>query len=98
MAAVCKNGMWGYIDKQGKECIPCIYNYVDEGLGGEPLRNFHEGLVAVCENDKWGFIDKKGKQVIPCKYSLVEDFSEGLAFAKMRITVLLAILIDWEIR
>ena len=82
MAAVCKNGMWGYIDKQGKECIPCIYNYVDEGLGGEPLRNFHEGLVAVCENDKWGFIDKKGKQVIPCKYGLVEDSSEGLAFAK----------------
>lgn len=59
MAAVCKNGMWGYIDKQGKECIPCIYDYVDEGLGGEPLRNFHEGLVAVCENDKWGFVDKK---------------------------------------
>lgn len=80
MAAVCKNGKWGYIDKQGKECIPCIYDYVvEDEFGGVPLRNFSEGLVAVCINEKWGFIDKGGNQTIPCECRSVEDFSGGLA-------------------
>ena len=61
---------YGYIDKTGKEVIPCKYNY----LGG-----FYEGLAYVDLDDKWGFIDKSGKEVIPCRYDDAGNFSEGLA-------------------
>ena len=65
---------YGYIDKTGKEVIPCKYNY----LGG-----FYEGLAYVHLDDKWGFIDKSGNEVIPCRYDDAGNFSEGLAEVKL---------------
>ena len=57
MAAVLKNGNWGYINAEGKEVIPCQFSkqydvcidrddygfYRDNGY----VRNFNEGMVAV---------------------------------------------------
>jgi len=61
----------GFINKSGKEIIPCIYDWVD---------NFSEGLATVSLNHKKGFIDKNGKQVIPIVYDDVSHgFSEGMA-------------------
>ena len=67
------NEKYGFIDKNGKEVIPCKYGYA----GG-----FSEGLALVQMNDKWGFVDKNGKEVIPCKYDDAWDLSEGLAQVK----------------
>ena len=63
------DGKYGYIDKSGKEVIPCKY---------DSTYHFCEGL-AVRLDGKKGCIDKTGKEVIPCKYDDIYDFSEGLA-------------------
>ncbi len=73
LAWVKKDGKYGYIDKTGKEVIPCIY----EGAG-----DFSEGLAAVKQDDKWGFIDKTGKEVIPCNYDDAGNFYEGMSWVK----------------
>lgn len=59
LAAVEKDGKWGYIDKMGKEVVPCIYDDVE---------TFSDGVAFVREGIYWGLIDKTGKKVIPCKY------------------------------
>ena len=73
LAAIKRNGKWGFIDKTGKLVIPCVYDAVDE---------FHDGLARVNKDGKLGFIDKTGKEVIPFEYDYVCDFHEGLAGAR----------------
>ena len=70
LAAVKKYGLWGYIDKTGREVIPCQY---------QSVRSFSEGFAAVSKDNFWGYIDKSGKEVIPCWYDEASSFSEGLA-------------------
>ena len=71
-----KNNLYGFIDKKGKEVIPC--QYVD-------ARYFSEGLVAVKKSDtlRWGFINAKGEEVIPFKFLDAGWFNEGLAEVKL---------------
>ena len=67
---------YGFIDKLGKEVIPCIYDTVYD---------FKEGVALVQLNDKWGYIDKLGNEVIPCIYEEHSyDFSEGLVTLKLK--------------
>ena len=54
-AEVKLNGKYGFIDKTGREVIPCKYEAAGE---------FSEGLAAVKLNGKYGFIDKKGKPLL----------------------------------
>ncbi|MDR0325080.1 MAG: WG repeat-containing protein [Oscillospiraceae bacterium] len=61
---------WGFVDKTGKEVVPCKY---DEASA------FHEGMAAVKLDGKWGYIDKTGKEVIPLIYENASAFSESLA-------------------
>lgn len=67
-----KDNLYGFIDKKGKEVIPC--QYVD-------ARYFSEGLVAVKKSDtlRWGFINAKGEEVIPFKFLNARWFNEGIA-------------------
>ena len=89
-----EKGKWGFIDKTGKEVIPCTWMQDDNEKWGfidktgkevipckwEDAKDFSEGLVSVMDtNGKYGFIDKTGKVVIPCTWQDAEDFSEGLA-------------------
>ena len=66
------DGLYGFIDKTGKEVIPCQY-YHAEG--------FSDGLAVVtdCVNFHEGYIDRNGNVVIPFQYDLAFSFSEGLA-------------------
>lgn len=70
MAAVKKDGKWGYIDCDGNVVVEPIYSSAN---------SFSEGLAAVQNNGKWGYIDKTGKQVIPFILDSTYAFSEGLA-------------------
>ena len=70
LALVELNGKCGFVDKSGKEVIPCVYDFA---------WGFSDGLARVWLNGKWGFIDKSGKQVIPCVYDDAWEFSDGLA-------------------
>ena len=67
--------LWGYINKEGKEVIPCKYKNASV---------FHEGLAAVQDphSHLYGYINKEGKEVIPCKYKYADNFKEGLARVK----------------
>ena len=56
---VCHKGKWGYIDKTGREVIPCKY---DDAF------NFCEDLAKVKKSGKYGFIDKTGREVVPFIY------------------------------
>ena len=73
LAAMWKNGKWGYIDKTGKVVIPYIY----DGAYG-----FNEGLTRVQKDGKWGYIDKTGKAVIAFTYDDAYGFNDGLARVK----------------
>lgn len=72
-AAVCKNGKWGYIDKTGREVIPCQYDWANP---------FHEGLASVrfSYDSSYGFIDTTGREVIQHRpeIAMPGEFSEGL--------------------
>lgn len=56
LAVVVKDEKAGYINKQGKEVIPFVY---DKAFG------FRNGRAWVRQNGQWGMIDKKGKVVLP---------------------------------
>jgi hypothetical protein len=73
LAAVSKDGLWGFIDKTGKEIIALKYANT---LG------FSEGLAAVELNKKTGFIDAQGKEVIPFQFDNAASFVKGLVILK----------------
>ena len=60
----------GFIDKKGREVIPCDF---------DDARKFHEGMASVEKSRKRGYIDKTGRIVVPCIYDDAYDFKEGLA-------------------
>lgn len=75
------SAVFGYIDRTGKEIIPCIYEFdcYDLNIYGEDREYFSEGLLMVKRNGKYGFINKMGEKVTPLKYDNADPFSEGLA-------------------
>ena len=70
LARVKLNDKWGYVDNEGNEVVPLMYDFA--GF-------FYEGLARVELKRKCGFVDKTGKEVIPPKYDDVAIFWEGLA-------------------
>ena len=67
-APVTKDGLWGMIDKMGKEVVPCKYDMIGE---------FHEGLVPVMKDSLWGYVNTEGIEVSPCKYKAAKYFRDG---------------------
>lgn len=47
------------------------------------LRCFSEGLACIERGGLWGAIDITGKLQIPVKFAILDDFSEGVAVAKL---------------
>lgn len=77
LARVCKNGKWGFIDLNGDEVIPCIY---DMGVG-----RFSEGLalVELYYDFEYGatkvmFIDNKGREIISGNYYYLPPIGSSL--------------------
>ena len=65
-----KDSLSGYMDKTGKEVIPCQYDMA---------YNFHEGLARVEKDGRVGFIDKTGEMVIDLGRDYeAYDVSEGM--------------------
>ena len=81
-----RNKKWGFVDKTGREVVPCKYDAACDfsdgmarvAVGGE--WSFSEDLgeesLSGC---KWGYLDKSGREVIPCQYGYACDFHDGLA-------------------
>lgn len=64
------NGLCGFVDRNGTQIIPPIYNHA---------WGFNEGLAAVNFSGRWGYIDPTGKNIISFKYKDARPFSEGMA-------------------
>lgn len=71
------NGKYGFIDENGREIIPCIYDWIDDE------QSLCDDNCRIVLNGKYGFIDKNGKEVIPCNYDGASIFNEGLAAIKL---------------
>ena len=69
--AVRKNGLWGFVNRDGLEVIPCRFKAVN---------NFSMGLSAVKLGRIWGYIDKQGNTEIEFKYKQAGNFKDGLAW------------------
>jgi hypothetical protein len=67
MAAVERNGKWGFIDKTNKVVIELRWEEVGD-LGRE--------LILVKENKKFGFIDRTGRVVIEPQWDVADYYSE----------------------
>ena len=65
-AAVCQNGQWGFVDKEGTLMID--YRFED-------ARSFCNGYAAVCQNGQWGFVDVSGVMVIQPEFEMVTDMT-----------------------
>lgn len=71
-AAVMINGLWGFVDKDGKIVIEPQY---------QEAKSFSNGLAAVKINGKWGYIDESGELVIEASFEDANDFNDhGGAF------------------
>lgn len=77
LALVAKDNKFGFINRQGIEVIPCIYDYDSNSFDYQYF--FKEGLCKVVQNGKYGFINNEGDVVIPIKYSSANNFSCGMA-------------------
>ena len=77
LAVVCnmETDLYGFIDKTGKEVIPCQYRYIS--------CDFNDGVAIATKSDDQEFIiDKTGKEIAPYNYGFHQGFKEGLlAFA-----------------
>lgn len=69
--AVKRNGLWGYVDRDGLEVIPCRFR---------DAQSFSGGLAAVKLGRFWGYIDKLGDIGIGFKWARAGSFHEGLAW------------------
>jgi hypothetical protein len=72
LAAVLRDGKWGFVDRAGNTVISFIY---DEAM------SFSEGLAAVSLDREWSFIDANGNAVIslPFGFEVWGSFQEGFA-------------------
>lgn len=77
LALAQRNSLWGYIDAEGNEVVPCIYCGTEYGNRGF---DFSEGMAVVINKDgKYGFINRKGEIVVKPQFQEAASFSEGVA-------------------
>lgn len=77
LALAQRNSLWGYIDTEGNEVVPCIYCGTEYGNRGF---DFSEGMAVVINKDgKYGFINRKGEIVVKPQFQEAASFSEGVA-------------------
>lgn len=69
--AVKRNGHKGFIDAEGNEIVPAVYD--------NTWSIFSEGTLPVKLGGKWGFVDDAGRLIVGPWFDEVEEFSEGLA-------------------
>lgn len=91
LAAVCdrQTELWGFIDKSGKEVIPCQYQYI--------VSDFQDGVAIVCNSDDTRqIIDREGKVVAPFDHIYIGcGFCDGL-IAFVKVNEVEDDDIDWE--
>ncbi len=86
-AAICQDGKWGLIDKEGETVLKCSY---------DELESSSLGFSAYKDNDKWGYITDSGEIMIEPSFDEAKAFNElgcapvrkGSAWIIIRLTIL----------
>jgi len=73
LAAVCKDGKFGYIDEKGSFIIEPVFDYAGR---------FCEGVALVVSDGLYGYINKKGEYVITPQFAYASSFNNGYAFVR----------------
>lgn len=72
-----KGRKYGFIDSNGKEIIPCVYDGIEQSYRDD------EKMFAFKENGKWGIADFNGKVLMQPRYALIRLWEDwGLAYVK----------------
>lgn len=83
MAAFKSNGIWGYIDSNGKTVLPFGYDAVKgySAFGGEDTPyECYDGYVTVTKDGKFGIFTNEGKPVTDMIYNAATPVVGGRAF------------------
>ena len=76
---VMRNGHVGYLDMQGREVIPVMYNALNDGRGW--ARPVSEGRIVVKQGGHYGVIDTANRTVVPFSAAIsdIDDYRGGMA-------------------
>lgn len=66
--AVMRAGRWGFIDREGVEVVPCVY---------EAVGPFACARAAVQDAGLWGYVDPAGRRAVHCQFVGAEAFLQG---------------------
>lgn len=83
LAAVKKNGKWGYINENGVTVIPCEFDSCAsaDAMGSDFAFSFRNGLAPVSKNGKFGIINKKAETVVDFSFDRIIQGSGGVYLA-----------------
>lgn len=100
LAAVKRDGLWGFVDEEGKVVVEPRFDSVtrfSEGLAGAEIGRTEMslgGLLTVDRPGRRGLIDRTGAVVVPIEYHDLRPLSGGLAAFCERFTMKASSLLD----
>ena len=75
---VLRNGRVGYVNMQGRETIPAMYDMLKESQGW--ARPVSDGRIVVKQNGHYGVIDTANKTIVPFSAAIsdIDDYRSGM--------------------
>lgn len=79
MAAVKKDGKWGYINSLGVTVIPFEFDSctMADTMGGDIAFGFRNSLAPVCKDGKFGIINSEGETVVDFTFDIILQGEDG---------------------
>lgn len=83
LAAVKKDGKWGYINENGVTAIPYEFDScaIADAMSSDCAFSFRNGLAPVCKNGKFGIINNKGETVVDFSFDSIIQGGNGVYLA-----------------
>lgn len=83
LAAVKKDGKWGYINESGVTVIPFELDScsASDAMENDCSFSFRNGLAPVCKNGRYGIINKKGETVVDFVFMSIIPGENGVYLA-----------------
>ena len=84
---VLHNGRVGYVNMQGREAIPAMYDMLKESQGW--ARPVSEGRIVVKQNGHYGVIDTANKTIVPFAAAIsdIDDYRGGMTRVRKNQTI-----------
>lgn len=84
---VMRNGHVGYLNMQGREVIPVMYNAINDGQGW--ARPVSEGRIVVKQGGHYGVIDTANRTIVPFSAAIsdIDNYKGGMARVRKNKTI-----------